>query len=111
MTIATLATFLLSASVQAKNMKSSRRGGKGGGPDYTYFALISAAQEVPGCMSSALGNAIVTVQDDEFCIKLSYDGLSGPELYSHVHRPAAVGETGPGIFTLNTITQKTQPVL
>jgi hypothetical protein len=106
LTIATFATLLLSASVQAKKMKSSRRGGKRG-PN-TYFALISAAQEVPGCMSSALGNAITTVQDDKFCIKLSYDGLSGPELFSHVHGPAAIGETGPVIFTLNTSTQKTQ---
>jgi hypothetical protein len=108
LTIATLATLLLSASVQAKKMKSSRRGGSNkGGPD-TYFALMSAAQEVPGCMSSALGNAIATVQDDEFCIRLSYDGLSGPELSSHVHGPAAIGETGLVIFTLDTSTQKTQ---
>jgi hypothetical protein len=74
----------------------------------TYFALISAAQEVPGCMSSALGNAVATVQGDQFCIKLNYDGLSGPELSSHVHGPAAFGETGPVIFTLANSTQKTQ---
>jgi hypothetical protein len=73
-----------------------------------YFALINAAQEVPVCVSSALGNAIATVQDDQFCIKLNYDGLSGPELFSHVHGPAAFGETGPVIFTLDTSTQKTQ---
>jgi hypothetical protein len=108
LTIPTLAILLLSASVQAKKMKkSSRSRGKGGGPD-TYFALISAAQAEPGCMSSALGNAIATVQDDEFCIKLSYDGLSGPELFSHVHGPAAIGETGPVIFTLDAPTQKMQ---
>jgi hypothetical protein len=74
----------------------------------TYFSLINAAQEVPGCMSSALGNAIATVEGDQFCIKLNYDGLSGTELFSHVHGPAAFGETGPVIFTLDTSTQKTQ---
>jgi hypothetical protein len=105
--IATLATLLLSASVQAKRDKSARRGLKGGGPD-TYFAVISAAQEVPGCMSSALGNAVATVEDDKFCIALSYDGLSGPELFSHIHGPAAIGETGPVIFTMALSTQKTQ---
>jgi hypothetical protein len=47
LTIDTLATLLLSAYVQAK--PSSRRGGQGGmgGGSDTYFALISAAQEVP----------------------------------------------------------------
>jgi hypothetical protein len=77
-------------------------------PTDTYYAVIGAAQEVPGCMSSATGNAIATVEGNQFCIKLSYDGLSGPELFSHVHGPAAVGETGPVVFTLNTSTQKTQ---
>jgi hypothetical protein len=60
------------------------------------------------CTSSALGNAIATEQDDNFCIKLSYDGLSGPELFSHIHGPAAIGETGPVIFTMALTTQKTQ---
>jgi hypothetical protein len=108
LTIATLATFLLSTSVQAKKETSTHRGLKGGGGPDTYFALISAAQEVPGCMSSALGNAVATVEGDQFCIKLSYDGLSGPELFSHVHGPAAIGETGPVVFTMALTTQKTQ---
>jgi hypothetical protein len=108
LTIATLSALLLSGSVQAKKKISARRGLKGGGGSDTYFALISAAQEVPECMSSAIGNAVATVQDDQFCIKLSYVGLSGPELSSHVHGPAAVGEAGPVIFTLLPSTQKTQ---
>jgi hypothetical protein len=107
LTIATLATLLLSASVQAKKDTSAHRGLKGGGPD-TYFAVISAAQEVPGCMSSALGNAVATVEDDKFCIALSYDGLSGLELFSHIHGPAAIGETGPVVFTMALSTQKTE---
>jgi hypothetical protein len=108
--IAALATLLLSTSVQGKKETSAQRGLKGGrnrGPD-TYFSLLSAAQEVPGCTSSALGNAVATVDGDQFCIRLSYDGLSGPELFSHVHGPAAIGETGPVVFTMDMSTQKTQ---
>jgi hypothetical protein len=104
-----------------KKMTSSKKnGGMMGSKTKTYFSVISAAQEVPGRTSSALGNAIATVQDDNFCIKLSYDGLSGPELFSHdVHGPAAIGEIslscsrpatigGIGPFTMALTTQKTQ---
>jgi hypothetical protein len=129
LTITTLATLLFSASVQAaentavRGLKMGRRGGKRGGMNMmsskrnggmmgskteTYYSVISAAQEVPGCTSSALGNAIATVQDGNLCIKLSYDGLSGPELFSHIHGPAAIGETAPVIFTMALTTQKTQ---
>ena len=87
---------------------SKRNGGMMGSKTETYFSVISAAQGVPGCTSSALGNAIATVQDGNLCVKLSYDGLSGPELFSHVHGPAAIGETGPVIFTLDAPTQKMQ---
>jgi hypothetical protein len=46
--------------------------------------------KVPGCMSSALGNAkLQQCRGDQFCIKLSYDGRQS-ELFSHVHGPAAV---------------------
>jgi hypothetical protein len=48
------------------------------------------------------------VQDDNFCIKLSYDGLSGPELSPHAHGPAAIGETGPVIFTMALTLTKDQ---
>jgi hypothetical protein len=129
LTVTTLAALLFSASVQAaentavRGLKMGRRGGKRGGMKMmsskrnggmmgskteTYYSVISAAQEVPGCTSSALGNAVATVQDDNFCIRLSYDGLSGPELFSHVHGPAAIGETGPVIFTMVLSTQKIQ---
>jgi hypothetical protein len=111
LTIASLATLLLSAFVQAQEeTPAPRRGLRGGnnGAD-NYFALISGAeQEVPSCMSSALGSVIATVRDDSFCIKLSYDVLGSPELFSHVHGPAAVGETGPVIFTMDTNTQQMQ---
>jgi hypothetical protein len=113
--IASLSTFLLSGVVHAQTEATSlrrglKRGNNGAG---NYFALIGAAaqdEEVPGCMASARGNAIAMVRDDRFCIKLSYDGLSSPEIFSHaVHGPAAVGETGPVIFSLdNTSTKKMQ---
>ena len=74
---------------------SKRNGGMMGSKTETYFSVISAAQGVPGCTSSALGNAIATVQDGNLCVKLSYDGLSGPELSSHIHGPGAIGESAP----------------
>ena len=109
LTIAAIAILLLSAVVQAKKKTTALRRGLGGtNGGENYFALITAAQEATGCMSSALGNVIATVRDDIFCIKLSYDGLSGPDLFSHVHGPAAVGDTGPVIFTINTSIEKMQ---
>jgi hypothetical protein len=112
--IATLAALLLSAVVHAKKETLSlRRGLKGGnnGAD-NYFALIisSADQEVPSCISSALGSGsvVATVRDNIFCIKLSHDGSSGPELFSRVHGPATPGETGLVIFTKDIITANTQ---
>jgi hypothetical protein len=41
-------------------------------------------------------------------IKLFHDGSSGPELFSHVHGPAALGETGPICFTMDTSIDKTE---
>jgi hypothetical protein len=137
LTLATLFTLFLSSTVQAIERSSVRGLGSGGGggggmskgggmrkgmgmgmskgmgmgmgsKSKTYTSVINAAQEVPLCFSSALGNAVATVEDDLFCIALSYDGLSGPELFSHVHGPAAIGEAGPVIFTLDLDTQKTQ---
>jgi hypothetical protein len=112
LTITTLATLLLSAFVQAeKKTPALRRGLKAGGNNGadSYFALISAAQEAPGCNTSARGNVVATVREDLFCLKFSYSGvLSGPELFWRVHGPAAVGETGPVIFTMDTSIQNTQ---
>jgi hypothetical protein len=114
LSIATLAALLLSAFVHAsKETTSLRRGLKSGNKNGAndYFALISNTdQEVPACMSSTLssGSIVATVRDNLFCIRLFYDGLSGPELVSHVHGPAAVGETGPAIFTIDTTTEKAQ---
>jgi hypothetical protein len=110
LTIVAIAILLLSAVVQAKKKATALRRGLKGGTNggENYFALIAAAQEATGCMSSDLGNVIATVRDDIFCIKLSYDGLSSPDLFSHVHGPAAVGDTGPVIFTINTSTEKMQ---
>jgi hypothetical protein len=41
-------------------------------------------------------------------IKLSDDGLSGSELFSNVHGPAAIGETGPILFTMDISTNETR---
>jgi hypothetical protein len=88
-----LATLLLSTSVQAREEDNSTPQAQRGeqGPD-TYFALISAAQ-------SARMHVLLSVMPLQRRVtssvsKLSYDGLSGPELFSHVHGPAAIGETG-----------------
>ena len=109
-TIATLALTLLSAFVQAKKKTPAlRRGLKAeNNKADNYFALVSAAQEDARSISSARGDVIATVRDDLFCIKFSYNGLSGPEIFSHIHGPAAAGETGPVIFSMDTSTQKTQ---
>jgi hypothetical protein len=74
-----------------------------------YFSLISAAQNVAPCMSQASGNAFATLNgtSSELCIKLSYSGLSGTELYSHIHGPAKIGATGGLLFVLSLDTIKT----
>jgi hypothetical protein len=112
--VAILATLLLPAVVQAKTetpalhrvLKSRNDGAD------NYFALIISADQAyfPACMSSVLGsgNVIATVRDNLFCIKLSHNSLSGPVLFSHLHGPAAVGESGPVIFTMDTNSEKTQ---
>jgi hypothetical protein len=113
LTVAILATLFLPAVVQAKTETPALRRGlksRNDGAD-NYFALISSAdKDDPACMSSALGsgNVVATVRANLFCIKLSYNGLSGPELFSHVHGPTAIGETGPVIFTMDTSSEKTQ---
>jgi hypothetical protein len=118
LTIATLATLLLSAVVNAKGETAPAL--RGNNRADNYFALITSAsgtqaeQETPGCVPSALiaGNVVAMVRDDRFCIKLSYDQVlsSRPELFSHtLHGPAAAGETGPLIYTLDaTSTDKMQ---
>jgi hypothetical protein len=109
--IAALATLLLSAFVQAEKKTPALRGrGRGNNGADNYFALISAAQEDTGCISTPhFGNVVATVRDDIFCIKFSFiGGSSGPGLFSHVHGPATFGENGPVIFAMHTSTEKTQ---
>jgi hypothetical protein len=114
--IATLATLLFSVVVHAKDGTTpALRGNK---RDDNYFALITSAgtqaeREIPGCVPSALsaGNVVAMVRDDRFCIKLSYDQVSTsrPELFSHtLHGPAATGETGPVIFTMDATSTQMQ---
>jgi hypothetical protein len=68
-----------------------------------FVSLLSRAQGTPECpTSAALGNAIFTYLDMELCMRLAYDGLSTPELYSHIHGPAMIGEASDVVFTLST---------
>jgi hypothetical protein len=111
--IATLATLLVSAFAQAKEKTPTLRRAHKGGTNVAdnYFALISVNREDAECVSSApLGNIVAIVRDDLFCIKFSYAGLNsgGPDLFSHIHGPAAAGETGPIIFFMDTSSEKTQ---
>jgi hypothetical protein len=78
-----------------------------------YFSLISAAQEVAPCESQALGNALVTLNatSSELCMQLSYSGLSGPQIFSHIHGPAKIGENAPSLFLLSMGTIKTDCVI
>mgnify|MGYP002811481560 CR=1 FL=1 len=113
LTIATIATFLLllvPAFVQAKKKATAlRRGLKGGTNGFdNYVAIITVALGATGCLPSVIGSVIATVRDDTFCIKLSCDGVSGQEVFSHVHGPAALGETGRIFFTTAISTDKTQ---
>jgi hypothetical protein len=68
-----------------------------------FFSLMNAAQEGTPCMSQASGSAIATfdAMSSELCIKLSYSGLSGPELFSHIHGPAKIGANAGSIFLLS----------
>jgi hypothetical protein len=116
LTIATLVTLLLSAVVHAKEESTPALRGNNRGDN--YFALITSAgtqaeREIPGCVSSALsaGNVVATVRDDRFCIKIAYDQVwsKRPELFSHtLHGPAAAGETGPVIFTMDATSTQMQ---
>jgi hypothetical protein len=112
--IATLATLLLTAFAQVKEktpaLRSGRKDGNKNGAD-NYLALVtSVAQKDKGCMTSTLGSVVATVRDDIFCVKVCYAGFSsgGPDIFSHIHGPAADGETGPVIFTMDTSTDKMQ---
>jgi CHRD domain len=76
---------------------------------YTYFSVLNPAQNVhTTCdFSVASGNSIATLSmDNEFCISLSYAGLSSPELYSHIHGPAPIGSDGDVLYTLSPGTTK-----
>lgn len=80
-------------------------GGMGTGLD-VYTSFLSPAIEIPFCTAAnpALGNALVTYDDftNQLCANLTYSGLTGPELFSHIHGPAPIGATADVLFTLST---------
>lgn len=81
-----------------------------------FFSLLNAAQEIStdgsagACESNAIGNAVATLKGgNEFCIMLSY-GLAFsklPEVVSHIHGPANIGENGPAVLKLSPSPTKT----
>lgn len=75
-----------------------------------YFSVLNNAQnEHFNCaQNKASGSAVATLfKNSTFCIRLSYTDLSTPELFSHIHGPAAVGTVAPVIVTLNVEPTKT----
>jgi hypothetical protein len=94
-----------SSATSVRRAKSSKQG-KSPRKPATYFSVLSAAQEPNGCESTALRNAVATFFEDQLCVAVSYSGLSGPELFSHIHGPAPIGEENAVLFTLSTGTIK-----
>lgn len=117
-TVAISSLLAFASSAVATKGKRMRGGPKKGSKsssdsedgDYTppvmdiYTSLLSPANEVPFCEAAnpALGNALLTYDGTSLCAHVTYDGLTGPELFSHIHGPAPIGQTGPVLFTLST---------
>ena len=73
------------------------------------FSHLNSAQSVITCSAStALGSALLTYENMNLCIHLTYSGLSGDEIVSHIHGPAMVGEEGDVIFTLSNSATKVE---
>lgn len=70
-----------------------------------FTAALSGSQETPAVATSATGNAAFVIATNGASIDyvVSYTGLSGPPLASHIHF-AAVGVPGPIILPLNVPT-------
>jgi CHRD domain len=67
-----------------------------------YYSVLNNAQnEHTNCAQrNAMGSALATLTNSQFCIRLSYSGLSNPELFSHIHGPGLLGVVAPIQFTL-----------
>jgi hypothetical protein len=80
-----------------------KSGKKAEGPKY-YTSLLNPAQEAPLCAGAnpAMGNAVITYYEMSLCVKLTYSGLTGSELASHIHGPAMVGESTSVLFPFVT---------
>ena len=65
--------------------------------------MLNQAQNVHTTCDGPLstGNAVATLKNTTFCLYLSYTGLSLPELFSHIHGPAAIGADAGILFTLS----------
>ena len=103
--------FALSASSIVAGDTGIRAQDKDSGRKDIYFSVLSAAQErgpngeigAEVCDSDAMGNAVATFNPNNrnFCINLSYSGLSEMEVAAHIHGPAPVGENAPVLYTLS----------
>jgi hypothetical protein len=71
-------------------------------PPRQYLAVLNAAQEVPPVASTAIGNAHLTFDNATamLCFSIGFQGLSSPELFSHIHGPALPGAPANVIFFL-----------
>ena len=70
------------------------------------FSVLNAAQDVTPCDSTALGNAMATLENNRFCIFLSYSGLSSSESASNIRGPAELNAEADVLFTLSSGTSK-----
>jgi hypothetical protein len=88
----------------AREMKGDRNMNSRKGSD-VYISLLNSGQGVGDeCASAAIGNALVTVdRGGMMCFSLSYQGLIGNELFTHIHGPAMVGEAADAIFVATSI--------
>lgn len=59
----------------------------------TFYAYLSAAQEVPTNASTATGYARVFVNESTMTLNFTvvFNGLSSNQIASHIHAPAAIG--------------------
>lgn len=58
---------------------------------FTYFAILSGANEVPSLAVPGTGLAILTLTGDSLLIDLTFTGLTGPAQAGHIHCCAPVG--------------------
>lgn len=71
----------------------------------TFFAYLSAAQEVPANASTATGYARVFVNESTMSLSFTvvFNGLSSTQTASHIHAPAAIGANAAVIINFGAV--------